>query len=60
MALNNALLSDAVDIITSEENPDALAQFKNSNFKITTGLSTDKILIFFNNRVAPFNNDTNP
>ena len=54
-ALNNALLSHAVDIITSEGNPDALAQFKNSNFKITNGLSTNKQLIIFNDRVAPFN-----
>jgi peptide/nickel transport system substrate-binding protein len=54
-ALNNALLSHAVDIITSEGNPDALAQFKNSSFKITNGLSTNKQLIIFNDRKAPFN-----
>lgn len=54
-ALNNALLSHAVDIITSQGNPDALAQFKNANFKITNGLSTNKQLIIFNDRVAPFN-----
>lgn len=54
-ALNNALLSHAVDIITSEGNPDALAQFKNSSFKITNGLSTNKQLIIFNDKVAPFN-----
>lgn len=55
-ALNNALLSHAVDIVTSVGNPDALAQFKNANFKITNGLSTNKQLIIFNDRVAPFNN----
>lgn len=54
-ALNNALLSHAVDIITSEGNPDALGQFKNSSFKITNGLSTNKQLIIFNDKVAPFN-----
>jgi peptide/nickel transport system substrate-binding protein len=54
-ALNNALLSHAVDIITSEGNPDALAQFKNASFKITNGLSTNKQLIIFNDKVAPFN-----
>ncbi len=54
-ALNNALLSHAVDIITSEGNPDALAQFKNANYKITNGLSTNKQLIIFNDRVTPFN-----
>jgi len=54
-ALNNALLSHAVDIITSEGNPDALAQFKNANFKITNGLSTNKQLIIFNDKATPFN-----
>jgi len=33
-ALNNALLTHAVDVVTAEQSPDALAQFKNSNFKI--------------------------
>ncbi|HEX7404478.1 MAG TPA: ABC transporter substrate-binding protein [Candidatus Nanopelagicaceae bacterium] len=54
-ALNNALLSHAVDIITSEGNPDALGQFKNSSFKITNGLSTNKQLLIFNDKIAPFN-----
>lgn len=54
-ALNNALLSHAVDIVTSEGNPDALPQFKNANYKITNGLSSNKQLLMFNDKVAPFN-----
>ncbi|MBI3429347.1 MAG: ABC transporter substrate-binding protein [Actinobacteria bacterium] len=53
-ALNNALLTRAVDVITSEQSPDALAQFKSSAFKITNGASTTKLLLVFNDRVAPF------
>jgi len=54
-ALNNALLTHAVDVVTAEQSPDALAQFKNSNFKINNGQSTTKLLLVFNDRVAPFN-----
>lgn len=54
-ALNNALLTHAVDVITSEQSPDALAQFKGGDFKINNGASTTKLLLVFNDRVAPFN-----
>lgn len=54
-ALNNALLTNAVDIVTSEQSPDALSQFKNSEFTINNGQSTTKLLLVFNDRVAPFN-----
>ena len=55
-ALNNALLTGAVDVITSAQSPDALAQFKSSAYKISNGQSTTKLLLVFNDRVAPFNN----
>lgn len=55
-ALNNALLTHAVDIVTSEQSPDVLAQFKKGDFKINNGQSTTKLLLVFNDRVAPFNN----
>lgn len=54
-ALNNALLTHAVDVVTAEQSPDALTQFKNSDFKINNGQSTTKLLLVFNDRVAPFN-----
>ncbi|AGL19024.1 extracellular solute-binding protein [Actinoplanes sp. N902-109] len=54
-ALNNALLTNAVDVVTSEQSPDALAQFSNnSSYKITNGKSTTKLLLAFNDKVAPF------
>lgn len=54
-ALNNALLTHAVDVVTAEQSPDALTQFKTSDFKINNGQSTTKLLLVFNDRVAPFN-----
>ncbi len=55
-SLNNALLTKAVDVITSVQSPDALSQFSSSAYKINNGHSTTKLLLAFNDRVAPFNN----
>jgi len=56
-ALNNALLTNAVDIVTSEQSPDALSQFAdNKDYTVTDGKSTTKLLLAFNDKVAPFNN----
>jgi peptide/nickel transport system substrate-binding protein len=55
-ALNNALLTNAVDVVTSEQSPDALAQFDgNSAYKVNNGKGTTKLLLAFNDKVAPFN-----
>ncbi|MEV6345164.1 ABC transporter substrate-binding protein [Actinoplanes sp. NPDC051851] len=54
-ALNNALLTNAVDVVTSEQSPDALAQFSgNSSYTVNNGKSTTKLLLAFNDKVAPF------
>ncbi|GAA2868178.1 ABC transporter substrate-binding protein [Streptosporangium fragile] len=56
-ALNNALLTNAVDVVTSEQSPDALEQFKNNPaYKVNDGHSTTKLLLAFNDRVKPFDN----
>ncbi|MFJ2111510.1 MULTISPECIES: ABC transporter substrate-binding protein [unclassified Streptomyces] len=56
-ALNNALITNAVDVVTSEQSPDALGQFENNkNYKVNDGNSTTKLLLAFNDRVKPFNN----
>jgi peptide/nickel transport system substrate-binding protein len=56
-AENNALLTGGVDLITSVQSPDALAQFKgNKDFTVSEGTSTTKELLAFNDKVAPFNN----
>ncbi|MER6910319.1 ABC transporter substrate-binding protein [Streptomyces sp. NPDC000594] len=54
-ALNNALLTNAVDVVTSEQSPDALDQFKNNpGYKVTEGNSTTKLLLAFNDKAKPF------
>ncbi|SFZ81893.1 peptide/nickel transport system substrate-binding protein [Devosia enhydra] len=56
-ALNNALLTNAIDIITSVQSPDSLAQFSgNPSYTVTEGASTTKELLAYNDRVAPFDN----
>lgn len=56
-ALNNALLTGSVDIITSVQSPDSLDQFKdNPDFTVAEGQSTTKLLLAYNDRVAPFDN----
>ncbi|MEO9296812.1 ABC transporter substrate-binding protein [Devosia alba] len=56
-ALNNALLTNAIDVITSVQSPDSLAQFAdNPAYTITEGASTTKELLAYNDRVAPFDN----
>ncbi|WP_327174208.1 ABC transporter substrate-binding protein [Streptomyces sp. NBC_01335] len=54
-ALNNALLTNAVDVVTSEQSPDALEQFKsNGSYKVNDGNSTTKLLLAFNDKAKPF------
>ena len=56
-ALSNALLTGQVDIVTSVQSPDALAQFTdNADFTVSDGESTTKEILVFNDRVAPFDN----
>ncbi len=54
-AQNNALLTGAVDIITSVQSPDALSQFAdNPDFTVSEGASTTKEIMAYNDRIAPF------
>ncbi|MGO1265084.1 MAG: ABC transporter substrate-binding protein [Microbacterium gubbeenense] len=54
-ALNNALLTGAVDVVTSQQSPDGLAMFESGgDFVINDGESTTKLLLAFNDAAAPF------
>ena len=54
-AQNNALLTGAVDIITSVQSPDALSLFTdNPDFTVSEGASTTKELMAYNDRIEPF------
>lgn len=55
-ALNNALLTGAVDLVTTQSNPDSIAEFEASGFQIIEGTSTTKELLAFNDRIEPFSN----
>src|SRR5690606_14824281 len=56
-ALHNALLAWCGHNITSVQRPDSLAQFKdNPDFTLSEGQSTTKLLLAYNDRVAPFDN----
>ena len=54
-ALSNALLTNAVDIVTNVQSPDALGLFEdNPDYVVNNGTSTTKELMAFNDRVEPF------
>jgi peptide/nickel transport system substrate-binding protein len=54
-ALSNALLTNAVDIVTNVQSPDALVEFENDpDYVVNDGTSTTKQLLVYNNRVEPF------
>ncbi|MCE4025038.1 ABC transporter substrate-binding protein [Microbacterium sp. Au-Mic1] len=54
-ALSNALLTNAVDIVTQVQSPDALTQFTgNKAYTVSENTSTVKELLAFNDKVAPF------
>ena len=56
-AENNALLTNAVDVITSVQSPDSLAQFNgNPAYTVSNGQSTTKLILAFNDKAAPFDN----
>lgn len=54
-AMNNAMLTGALDIILQESNPDQLAQFEgDAKYTVTEGNSIQKWVWTFNNKVEPF------
>jgi len=54
-ALSNALITNAVDILTNVQSPDALSVFENDPaYVVNNGTSTTKELLVFNDQVAPF------
>ena len=54
-ALSNSLLTNAVDIVTNVQSPDALGLFEgNPDYVVNNGASTTKELMAFNDRVEPF------
>ncbi|MBB5894455.1 peptide/nickel transport system substrate-binding protein [Kutzneria kofuensis] len=55
-ALNNALLSNGIDVISSVQAPDSLAQFaSDERFTTIQGTTTAEVVLSFNNAKAPLN-----
>lgn len=54
-AMNNALVTNQLDLVLEQSNPDQLAQFEgNSDFVVTEGNSIRKWVWTFNNQAEPF------
>jgi len=55
-ALNNALLSNGIDVISSVQAPDSLAQFaSDERFTTIQGTTTAEVVLSFNDAKAPLN-----
>lgn len=53
-ALNNALLSGTINVITTMQTPDSLGQFEgNPKYKIIDGTTNGEVVLSFNNSAAP-------
>lgn len=55
-AMNNALLTGGIDVISAIQAPDTLAQFKDpSRFEIVEGTTNGEVVLSMNNGRPPFN-----
>ncbi len=53
-ALNNALLTGTINVITTVQAPESLAQFQgNSKYDVIEGTTTGEVVLSFNNAQAP-------
>lgn len=55
-ALNNALLTGSINVITTVQAPESLAQFEgDENYQIIEGTTNGEVVLSFNNTRAPMN-----
>ena len=55
-ALNNALLSNGIDVISTITAPDSIPQFENDNrFNVVQGTTNSEVTLAFNDAKAPLN-----
>ncbi|MFZ5872631.1 MAG: ABC transporter substrate-binding protein [Actinomycetota bacterium] len=56
-ALNNALLSNTIDVIGTVQTPESLGQFEgNDDYQVIEGLTNGEVLLSFNNGAGPMSN----
>jgi peptide/nickel transport system substrate-binding protein len=53
-ALNNALLTDSIDVIGTVQAPESLGQFEGEDLQIIEGTTNGEVVLSFNNGAAPF------
>ncbi|KNX35981.1 ABC transporter substrate-binding protein [Luteipulveratus halotolerans] len=54
-ALNNALLSGTIDVISTVQAPEALSQFPTSKYQVIEGTTNGEVVLSMNSARAPFN-----
>ncbi|WP_109472512.1 ABC transporter substrate-binding protein [Ornithinimicrobium cavernae] len=54
-ALNNAMLTDGVDVVGTVQAPEALSEFESGDYEIIEGTTNGEVVLSFNNSTAPFN-----
>ncbi|HLS46780.1 MAG TPA: ABC transporter substrate-binding protein [Ornithinicoccus sp.] len=54
-ALNNAMLTDGIDVVGTVQAPEALGEFEGGDYQIIEGTSNGEVVLSFNNEKAPFN-----
>lgn len=53
-ALNNALLSDGIDVIGTVQAPESIEQFEGGDYQIIEGTTNGEVVLSFNNESGPF------
>ncbi|MDF8262797.1 ABC transporter substrate-binding protein [Luteipulveratus flavus] len=53
-ALNNALLSGTIDVVSTLQAPEALSQFPTSKYQVIEGTTNGEVVLSMNNSRAPF------
>ena len=54
-AMDNALLTGGIQVVSTEQNPEALSQFDTSKYQIIEGTTDGKVMMTLNNGKAPLN-----
>lgn len=53
-ALNNALLSDGIDVIGTVQAPESLGQFEDGDYQLVEGTTNGEVVLAMNNAAPPF------
>lgn len=54
-AMDNALLTGGIQVVSTEQNPEALKQFSTDKFQVIQGTTDGKVMMTLNNSKAPLN-----